>query len=476
MFLSALSSLVALFLAWVFLSHSRSSRKKGLPSGSLGWPVVGETLQFLASKPTLTSQPFVEKRASRYGDIFKTHLFGQPFIVSTNTETNLFILQNEGRLFRSSYPIKAYRDILGKETFVETHGNLHKSLHAAAAQFLSSDEIKGSAFDFIQTLIMKRLPTWQDQIVHVQPEATYMVLCVLLDRLISQDPESLDVQQLQNWCNDVKAILAFPYNVPGSGYSKHTQGRASLLKYLEDRIAERRKLHEFKSKDFLGVLLKEEDEGLFATKSKLILDTIVGILFHGEDTTGMALTLMMKFLSNSPQAFNQVREEQIAIRKKKGREERLVWEDYESMKFTKSVINETLRMANLLPWLVRVATEDVEIKGHTIPKGWKVLVFLMGTHFDRTVYSDPETFNPWRWQDSAGDTHFTAFGNGPRSCPGADLARVTLAVFLHLLVTKYSWQLVEEDDLIRFPALTFQEGLPIVVKNMNDEDECLILH
>lgn len=62
------------------------------------------------------------------------------------------------------------------------------------------------------------------------------------------------------------------------------------------------------------------------------------------------------------------------------------------------VIDKSLRLANVLPWVFRVAMQDVEIKGFVIPKGWKVLVFLMGKHLDATIYNDPGTFNPWRWQ------------------------------------------------------------------------------
>lgn len=389
---------------------------------------------------------------------------------------NRFILQNEGRLFQSCQPISAYSDILGKQTVGQTHGNLHKKLHEAAAQIGGLDGIRGHAFEFIQTLIMKRLPTWQDQIVHVQHEATYMVLCLLLHWLVSQDPEDPEMQRLQTYCNDVKSMLAFPFNVPGSGYSRHIQGRASLIRYIEDRIAKRRSLHDPGFKDILDALLRQEDEGVFTAKSNVVLDTIMGILFHGEETTAIAMSLLMKFLSDSPQALNQVKEENIAIRKRKRMDEKLSWEDYESMKFTRNVINESLRIANVAPWVFRVAMQDVDIAGYRIPKGWKILVFLMGAHFDATAYDDPGTFHPWRWQDCKGDMNFMPFGNAPRSCPGADLAKVTLAVFLHYLVTKYSWQLVEEDDIIRFPVLTFQEGLPIVVKNINDEDECLILH
>eukprot|EP00250_Pteridium_aquilinum_P005681 c15737_g1_i1 orf=321-1757(+) len=471
-----LCSLLALLLAWLWLSHSAHTQKKGLPPGNMGWPFLGQTLEFLASKPSLTSQPFIEEQSSRYGGVFKSHLFGQPFVISTDAEVNHFVLQNEGVLFQSCQPMSAYTRILGKQTLVETHGDLHKKVHAALVETIDRDKLKREVFDFLQSIILTRLPSWQDQFVHVQHEATYWVLCLLLDRLISQSPEDLELQQLQSNYTDVRNLLAFPFNIPGSGYRKHAEGRERLIKSLKEKIDGRRRSESPMSGDFLDALLREESNGSFTTKSNFIIDSIMGILFHGEQTTAMAMTLMMKFLSESSRALDQVKEEHAALQKRKGRVERISWEDYESMKFTKNVVNESLRLANVVPWVCRVATQDVEIKGFLVPKGWKLLVFLMGAHLDATSYTDPRNFNPWRWQDSSSEVNFTPFGAGLRCCPGAEVARITLAVFLHFLVTKYSWQVVEEDEFICFPVMNFQEGFPIVVKNVMDAEECLILH
>lgn len=41
----------------------------------------------------------------------------------------------------------------------------------------------------------------------------------------------------------------------------------------------------------------------------------------------------------------------------------------------------------------------------------------------------------------AGKVPFMGFGNGPRICPGADLARLEVAVFLHHFVTKFTYVL-----------------------------------
>jgi len=108
------------------------------------------------------------------------------------------------------------------------------------------------------------------------------------------------------------------------------------------------------------------------------------------------------------------------------------------------VITETLRMGNIINGIMRKAVRDVEVRGHLIPKGWRVLVYFRAVHLDAAVHDDPHAFNPWRWKDRAdvmtgGGGGFTPFGGGQRLCPGLDLARLEASIFLHHLVTNFRY-------------------------------------
>ncbi|KAJ7013031.1 cytochrome P450 87A3 [Populus alba x Populus x berolinensis] len=82
-------------LAVVYYTHLiskwRNPKIDGvLPPGSMGWLLVGETLQFIIPGRSIDLHPFVKKRMHKYGPIFKTSLLGKPTVISTDNEVNKF--------------------------------------------------------------------------------------------------------------------------------------------------------------------------------------------------------------------------------------------------------------------------------------------------------------------------------------------------------------------------------------------------
>ncbi|KAJ7565942.1 hypothetical protein O6H91_02G082200 [Diphasiastrum complanatum] len=79
--------------------------------------------------------------------------------------------------------------------------------------------------------------------------------------------------------------------------------------------------------------------------------------------------------------------------------------------------------------------------------------------------------NPWRWQEKDSKSqYFTPFGGGKRLCPGRELARLEISVFLHHLVTRYSWEPVEKDRPLIFPRVRMMKGYPVVVRKLRKSD------
>ncbi|GMY33307.1 cytochrome P450 85A1-like [Fagus crenata] len=93
---------------------------------------------------------------------------------------------------------------------------------------------------------------------------------------------------------------------------------------------------------------------------------------------------------------------------------------FASRSLTLEVILETSRLATVVNGVLRKTTQDVELNGFFIPKGWKIYLFTRGINYDSSFYPEPSTFNPWRWLDKSLESHKHCFlfGAGGRLCPG----------------------------------------------------------
>ncbi|MGI9616312.1 MAG: cytochrome P450 [Acidimicrobiales bacterium] len=97
-----------------------------------------------------------------------------------------------------------------------------------------------------------------------------------------------------------------------------------------------------------------------------------------------------------------------------------------------NAIEEVLRFSPPVMQFCRTTTEDVEIRGVTIPKGEKVYMSYISANRDEDVFDEPDRFDILRENASA----HLAFGTGAHFCLGASLARAQLRLVLTELYTQ----------------------------------------
>ncbi|GKV41548.1 hypothetical protein SLEP1_g49061 [Rubroshorea leprosula] len=464
-------------LFWYKKKMDRMENKKGVPKGNLGWPLIGETLDFIASGYSSRPVSFMDKRKFLYGEVFKTHILGTPIIVSTDPEVNKVVLQNQGNIFFPAYP-KSIRELLGDHSILQMNGSLHRRVHALIGGFLRSPQFKARITRDIENLVKFTLASWQGMInpVLVQEETKKITFQILVKVLLSVGPGE-DLNFLKREFEEfIKGLICLPIKLPGTRLHKSLKAKERLLKMVR-KIVEERKLAMETSEgdggkgvanDAVDVLLR--DNGEANEKQSLTLDLISGniieMMIPGEETVPTAMTLAVYFLTHCPTALNQLKEENMKLKMEKmDSGEDYSWTDYMSSPFTQNVISETLRLANIINAVWRKAQRDIEIKGNLIPKGWCVLASFTSVHMDDQIYQNPYHFDPWRWEKlgaAVNNNNFTPFGGGQRLCPGLELSRLEISIFLHHLVTSYQW-VAQEDNIVYFPTVKMKRKMPITV-------------
>ncbi|KAL8106721.1 cytochrome P450 87A3-like [Apium graveolens] len=461
-----IAALVALsFVHWIY-RWSNPRCNGNLPPGSMGFPILGETLKFFAPNSSSDIPPFVKERMKRHGPVFRTNLVGRPVIVSTNSDLNYYIFQQEGRLFQSWYP-DTFTEIFGKQNVGSLHGFIYKYLKGMVLNLFGPESLRKMLTE-VEQAANRSLDMWSRQeTVELKDASAAMIFDLTAKKLISHDPEKSSENLRESFVDFIKGLISFPLNIPGTAYHKCLQGRKKAMTMLENMLEERRRRPNKLQSDFYDYVLEELQKKDTVLTEAVALDLMFVLLFASFETTSLAITFAIKMLSENPHVLKELTEEHDAILRKRGDSELgLTWKEYKSMKFTFQVINETARLANIVPGIFRKALKDVKYKEHTIPAGWAVMVCPPAVHLNSSTYKDPLQFNPWRWEESelkGATKNFMAFGGGMRFCVGTDFTKVQMAVFLHCLVTKYRWVLMEGGDIVRTPGLQFPNGLHVQI-------------
>nr|XP_017248851.1 PREDICTED: 3-epi-6-deoxocathasterone 23-monooxygenase isoform X1 [Daucus carota subsp. sativus] len=478
--------------SWMNMSMYKNvlKRKKGeemsskIPRGSLGWPVIGETLEFIASGYSSRPVAFMEKRKSLYGKVFRTNILGKPIIVSTDPDVNKAVLQNHGNVFIPSYP-KSVTELLGKSSILQTNGPLQKRLHSLIGGYFRSPQFKSRIAREIEDYVKVSLSTWEHKKlpILVQDETKQITFEILVKVLMSVGPGE-DMEFLKREFQEfIKGIICIPIKFPGTRLYKSLQAKKKLFNMVR-KIVEERNLGMAKTGektsgspiDVIQALLSDTKESSDNTQQlqglplDIVTENIIEMMIAGEDSVPMVMTLAVKSLSDTPATLSRVVEENMTLKRQKATScDGFAWTDYMSLQFTQNVITETLRMANIINAVWRKAQKDVEIKGFLIPKDWCVMTSFTSVHLDDENYENPYQFNPWRWEKTRGMVNnsitFTPFGGGQRLCPGLELSRLEISIFLHHFVTKYRWE-VEDDNIVTFPTVKMKRKLPITIVPM----------
>ncbi|CAL4914989.1 unnamed protein product [Urochloa decumbens] len=460
--LIALAALAAAVVLRHFLPLFRHS---DLPKGSFGWPLIGETIGFLRPHPSNTTGGFLHDRISRYGTVFKSHLFGAPTVVSCDDELNHFVLHNEERLFQCSYP-GAIRTILGESSLLVVTGERHRQIRSMFLALVASTGLKASYLNSLDESARSVVASWRGRdTVTFCVEAKKFPYKVIMEQVLGLSPDEPVARRiLKEYEIFMKGVISFPLTIPGTPFARAVKARKRISETME-KFIEDRKRSPSKKAVFLDVLLANKELS-HEDKVAFLLDSLLA----GHETTSVLLSIIVYFLAKSPNVVEQLKKEHESIRSGKGVDELLTADDYRKMDYTQRVISEALRCGNIVKLVHRKALKDISYKGYVIPAGWKVLPILGAVHLDPSHHVEPQQFQPNRWEglNQTGAKSFAPFGGGARLCPGSEIVKTEAAFFLHHLVRHYRWRMDEEDVPMLHQYVEFKKGLPIQLEPLSD--------
>nr|XP_057907397.1 cytochrome P450 26C1 [Doryrhamphus excisus]XP_057907405.1 cytochrome P450 26C1 [Doryrhamphus excisus] len=469
---SVLCALLLLALTRVLWSFRwRLTRDPGsslpLPEGSMGWPLVGETLHWLVQ-----GSNFHISRRQRHGNVFKTHLLGKPVIRVTGAENIRKILLGEHSLVCTQWP-QSTRIILGPNTLVNSIGDAHKRKRKVLAKVFSRGALE-SYLPRLQDVVRCEVAKWCScaDAMDVYGAAKLLTFRVAVRVLLGLQLEEERVVYLGRIFEQLMDnLFSLPVDAPFSGLRKGIKAReilhANMEKIIEEKM-ERQQVHDdhLDAFDYMLASAKEHGQDFSIQELK---ETAVELIFAAHSTTASASTSLVLQLLRHPAVVRHLKAEldSEGLAGAGGSDPdssplgaHLSLEKLSRLRYLDCVIKEVLRFLPPVSGGYRTALQTFELDGYQVPKGWSVMYSIRDTHETAAVFHspqlfDPDRFGPDREENRSSRFSYVPFGGGVRGCVGKELAQLVLKTLAVELVGTCEWTLATED----FPRM---QTVPIV--------------
>ncbi|WFU41213.1 cytochrome P450 [Bradyrhizobium sp. CB82] len=188
-----------------------------------------------------------------------------------------------------------------------------------------------------------------------------------------------------------------------------------------------------------------------AFSDEQLVDEVATMILAGHETTATALSWALYLLALDPETQEEVASET--------RGEHLdSMADIDRQKFTRAVIEETMRLYPPAFLIARAALDKDNAAGVEIEKGDIIMIAPWLLHRHEKLWEQPNAFIPKRFMAATPPDRFAylPFGAGPRVCIGAPFAQAESVLALARLIGEFRVELVDTAPVIPLGIVTTQ--------------------
>ena len=422
------------------------------------WPFVGHTPSMLRGRFRFTSSLRAE------GEIVKIYLGPMETYFVTSPELVHKVLVTKGDSFRKGAMFDKFRPYLGNG-LVLSNGPFHRRQRKLILPAFHRERVAHYA-DTMVRAAADLVGAWTPGEVRlVEEDMQGLAVTVVGEALFSTELGKRAIEEVRRSIfvvikqGMVRALSpGFVEKLPIPGNRQFDESIARMRAIVLKVVASWRN-DGVDHGDVLSMLLLAQDDAGAAMTDQQTYDEVLTLLTAGIETTALALSWIFHEIARHPEVERRLVAELDEVLG--GRP--VAAEDVARLTYSHQVVDEVLRMYPIW-FLMRRATEDVDIGGERIPEGAEVIVSPHALHLDPNSYPDPERFDPDRWSpERAGDVPkgaFIPFGAGKRQCVGNVFAQTEIVITVATVLAR--WRLVpvpERPVRVKFTSAAYPVGL-----------------
>lgn len=388
-----------------------------------------------------------------YGSLKVTNLFGP--------EANQWVLQNRDGLFSSYFGWSWVIDPVFPGAIMSMDGDQHRFQRRIMQQAFKKPILE-KYMAFMQPEIAKGLVTWhQQQGFNFYDHIKKLTLDLAASVFMGMELGAVADKMNRAFIDTVEASIApVRWAIPGTSMAKGVKGREFLVRLFKDMLPEKKaKL----TPDFFSQFCHAETEEGERFTDEEIIDHMIFLMMAAHDTTTSTLTTMVYALAKNPEWQAKVRDEVCKLNKKA-----LSFADLESLACLDWVMREALRMYPPLPTMPRMLMQDADFHGYQLKKNTLVSISPIHTHYMKSLWSNPERFDPMRFAPGREEHKrhqfaWIPFGGGAHMCIGQHFAFLQVKCIMNQLLKLYHWDVAPDYEMPYqlVPIAKPKDGLPI---------------
>ena len=402
--------------------------------------------------------------AAALGDVSFFKMGGQPAYFLNHPELARDLLVVNAHKFKKGRALQRAKKLLG-EGLLTSEGEFHlrqRRMIQPAFHRQRIAEYAAAMIDYGERMADK----WRDgEVRDIDREMMQLTLQIVGKTLFSANVEDStdEVGKSLTALIEMFNYLLLPFSellekLPIPQARRFNRAKESLDRVIYGIIEERRNSGEDKG-DLLSMLLTAQDEeGGGVMNDRQVRDEALTLFLAGHETTANALTFTFYLLSQNPEKERLFHEELDCVFPNGAAPKP---EDYPRLKYTETVLAESMRLFPPAWALGRLAVEAHEFGGYAVPKGALVLLSPYVAQRDARFWHDADEFIPERWQaqsvkEASQKYIYFPFGGGVRRCIGEQFAWTEGVLLLAALARKWKLSLAPEQKIGLKPLMTLR--------------------
>lgn len=397
------------------------------------------------------------------GDTYKFSLLGRTLVCTRDPKVMDHVFVKNHKNYNKDFSMEQIGLALGKGLLTNSGTSWFKQRRLAQPAFYKKrlegliEVMENHTDEYISTV--KKLRS--GHVITIDEAMMNLTATIVLETLMGEKMND-DMRNIQQSIASIQKYLVKRIRIPFyiqwsniNGDFKQFQEQLHEMDNIIYKLINRRRNSKTLDNNLIEMLMEATDVDTGERMSdKQLRDELITIYVAGHETSAYALSWTFYELMQHPEVVERIRKEVADIIV----DGRIGSEGLKQLKYTASVVQESMRLHPPAYFISRSCVSDDQIDDVEIKKGEVVIISVYGMHRHPELWDEADVFKPERFLENNEATrkYYHPFGAGPRMCIGNNFAMMEITLILAKMIYHFDFKLYPYQKIDVEPLVTLK--------------------